>query len=515
MATFFLPERAENVFLYVWLEEWLAPMKLFILPILFLAFAQYLTVAHAKAPGLRVAIFSKGLDYVQNIGVSLLESELSSTAISDLSDKVKLDYGIGRITLHWTISKLHIDSLSIPISSLTPSQSTGLTFKALGISVTVKGHIHTRTKKSLIRASTDMTWSLSGVSVSVGVLVGRDHNGRPNIATTQCSASVSSVHHKFHGDSKWVYKTVDHIMDFDKKFSKQFQPLFCKGVQNAINKHGSHMLFIPLTVTVNKYIQVNYALTDEPTYSNHYIATDYSGEFQLISDPEDPPFSPPPLPSLGNGINEQMISIWISDYVANTAGLVYHKAGILNYNITPDAISKHSPLKLILSLFLPLLYKAYPNMGLMLNVKTTKPPHFEINSKTVSLLVASEVNVFIEPQTVFPHSVLTLALTGTLNYGELWIEHRGKKFYMCANATSIDFQFSVVSSNIIIRILSKVMTTLGVVTTLGEPILMEFINFHGRRGFQIPMPDGIELIKPKVTLGDGYLKIATDLKYNM
>ena len=89
-------------------------MKLFILPILFLAFAQYLTVAHAKAPGLRVAIFSKGLDYVQNLGVSLLESELSSTVIPDLSDEVKLDYKIGRITLHWTISKLHIDSLSIP-----------------------------------------------------------------------------------------------------------------------------------------------------------------------------------------------------------------------------------------------------------------------------------------------------------------------------------------------------------------------------------------------------------------
>ena len=495
-------------------------MKLFILPILFLAFAQYLTVAHAKAPGLRVAIFSKGLDYVQNLGVSLLESELSSTVIPDLSDKVKLDYKIGRITLHWTISKLHIDSLSIPVSSLTPSQSAGLTFKASGISVTVKGHIHTSNHDIIhVSASTDMTLSLSGVSVSVGVLVGKDHNGRPNIATTQCSASVSSIHHKFHGDSKWVYKTVDHIEDFDDMLSKHFQPSFCKGVQNAIEKHGSHMLsIIPLTVPVNKYIQVNYALTDEPFYSNYYIATDYSGEFQLISDPEDPPFSPPPLPSPGNGTDDQMISIWFTDYVANTAGLVYHEAGMLNRNITPDAVPKHSPLKLNTSSFeylLPELYKKYPNMGLILNVKTTKPPHFEINSKTVSLLVASEVNVFIEPQTVFPHSVLTLALTGTLNYGELWIEHRGKKFYMCGNATSIDFQFSVVSSNIIIRILSKVMTTLGVVTTLGEPLLMEFINFHGRRGFQIPMPDGIELIKPKVTLGEGYLKIATDLKYNM
>ena len=490
----------------------------FILSILFFVLAQYLTVAHAKAPGLRVAVFSKGLDYVQKLGVSLLENELNSTAIPDLSGSVRLHYKIGRITLHWTISRLQIASLSIPISSLTPSQSTGLTFKASGISVTVKGHIHTSNAHHDIihvSASTDMTLSLSGVSVSVGVLVGRDHNGRPNITTTQCSASVSNVHHKFHGGSKWVYKTVDHIEDFDDMLSKHFQPSFCKGVQNAIEKHGSHMLsIIPLTVPVNKYIQVNYALTDEPFYSNYYIATDYSGEFELISDPEDPPFSPPPLPSPGNGTDDQMISIWFTDYVANTAGLVYHEAGMLNRNITPDAVPKHSPLKLNTSSFeylLPELYKKYPNMGLILNVKTTKPPHFEINSKTVSLLVASEVTAFVESQTIFPRWALTLGLTGTLN-GELWMEHHDEKVYMCGNATSIDFQFSVISSgigNINITMLNKVMTTIF------EPILMEFINFHGRSGLQIPMAGGIELIKPKVTLGDGYMKIASDLKYNM
>lgn len=493
-------------------------MKLIVLLVLTLTLSLIaVTTAHSKDPGLRIAVSSKGLDYVQKTGISILEGLLSNTVLPDLTGKVKLNYKIGHITLHWTVSKLHIDTLSIPVSSLTPSQS-GLTFKASQISVTVKGHIHTSNSHHDIihvSASTDMTVSLYNASFDVGVLLTRDSRGHPVVSTTECSASVSSVHHKFHGGSKWVYKTVDHIEDFDHMLSKNFQPAFCKGVKNAINHHGNQMLQnIPLTVPINKLVEVNYALTDAPLYSDQYIAIDYSGEFQLISDPQDPPFSPPSLPPPSNEKDHEMMSIWFTDYIANTAGLVYHESGMLSYNITPDSIPQHSPLTLNTSSFrliLPALFKAYPNMGIILSIKTTKPPHFQIDSKAVSLLLASEVNVFVESSTVAPHLVATLGLTGSLK-GDLWIEHHHGKVVMCGNATSLDFEFSVISSTVgtlDVKGLNQVMTKLG------EPILMEFINMHGRSGLEIPMADGIELTKSKVMLGEGYLRVVTDIKYNV
>ena len=490
-------------------------MKLIILLVVTVTLCLTVT-ARSKDPGLRIAVSSKGLDYVQKSGISILEGLLSNTVLPDLNGKVRLNYKLGHVTLHWTISKLHIDTLSIPVSSLTPGQS-GLTFKASQINVVVKGHIHTSNSHHDIihvSASTDMTLSLNNVSVGVGVLLTSDNKGHPIVSTTECSASVSSVHHKFHGGSKWVYKTVDHIEDFDHMLSKNFQPAFCKGVKNGINNRGNEMLKnIPLTVPINKLVEVSYALTDSPLYSSQYIAIDYSSEFELISDPQDPPFSPPSLPPPSNEKDHEMMSIWFTDYVANTAGLVFHESGILSYNITPDSIPKHSKLSLNTSSFrliLPQLFKTYPNMGIILSIKTTKPPHFQIDSEAVSLSLASEVNVFVESSTVDPHLAIRLGLTGSLT-GDLWIEHRHGKLLMCGNATSLDFEFSVISSTVgtlDVKNLNQVMTKLG------EPILMDFINLHGRSGLEIPMADGIELTKSKVILGERYLKIVTDIKYN-
>ena len=61
------------------------------------------------------------------------------------------------------------------------------------------------------------------------------------------------------------------------------------------------------------------------------------GEFFSVSDPVEAPFSPSPLPPLST--TDKMMYFWLTDYVANTAGLVYQKAGYLTYKITPDIVS--------------------------------------------------------------------------------------------------------------------------------------------------------------------------------
>jgi len=38
--------------------------------------------------------------------------------------------------------------------------------------------------------------------------------------------------------------------------------------------------------------------------------------------------------------SSNMVYVWITDYVANTAGLAYQKAGKLQYKITPDMVSE-------------------------------------------------------------------------------------------------------------------------------------------------------------------------------
>lgn len=47
--------------------------------------------------------------------------------------------------------------------------------------------------------------------------------------------------------------------------------------------------------------------------------------------------SPPVLPAVSQ--TDKMIYVWLTDYVADTAGFVYQKGGELAYNVTPDMVS--------------------------------------------------------------------------------------------------------------------------------------------------------------------------------
>jgi len=52
-----------------------------------------------------------------------------------------------------------------------------------------------------------------------------------------------------------------------------------------------------------------------------------------------PPFKPAPLPSLERKYcMDKMICVWISEYVLNTAFIVYKRAGKLEYNYTTDMV---------------------------------------------------------------------------------------------------------------------------------------------------------------------------------
>ena len=61
------------------------------------------------------------------------------------------------------------------------------------------------------------------------------------------------------------------------------------------------------------------------------------GEFQSATAPKEAPFSPAPLPA--DSDSTKMVYVWVTDYILNTAGLVYQDAGILNETVTPSMVS--------------------------------------------------------------------------------------------------------------------------------------------------------------------------------
>ena len=64
----------------------------------------------------------------------------------------------------------------------------------------------------------------------------------------------------------------------------------------------------------------------------------FQGELQSVSDPEEYPFKPSPLPPVSDADTNKMVYAWMTDYVANSAAVVYQKAGLLSYTITDDMV---------------------------------------------------------------------------------------------------------------------------------------------------------------------------------
>ncbi len=57
------------------------------------------------------------------------------------------------------------------------------------------------------------------------------------------------------------------------------------------------------------------------------------------------PYTPSTLPPVKDGKN-RMMYIWLTEYLANTAGFVYQGAGVMQYNITPNMVRGCYPIGL-------------------------------------------------------------------------------------------------------------------------------------------------------------------------
>ena len=116
-------------------------------------------------------------------------------------------------------------------------------------------------------------------------------------------------------------------------------------------------LLILVIVKIDNNVEISYALLANPTFTANYVETQHKvlacncnippsslicfnskGEFLSIAKPVEAPISPVQLPAIT--ASDKMMYLWLTDYIANTAGIVYQNAGILQYTLTPDVVGK-------------------------------------------------------------------------------------------------------------------------------------------------------------------------------
>ncbi|XP_064385923.1 bactericidal permeability-increasing protein-like [Halichondria panicea] len=461
----------------------------------------------AVNPGFKTTITSKGLDYIRQVGIPILEQSLSSITIPDISGKAGTPIG----SISYSLSSIKLSGLTIPTSTLTSVPGKGILVQASSISMTANANWHYRENSwPHVSDSGSCDVSVSSVSLTMSVLVGADSKGHATLSTTGCSLSIEKLDIHFHGGASWLYNLFASSIAGGLKGSIQQQ--VCAAATEAINKQGNAALeSLPIVVKVDKTSEINFALLTTPTFSTTYVETDHKGEFFLIAKPVECPYTPAPLPPVTESGN--MMYVWLTEYLADSAGFVYQQAGILNYNVTADMVPKSLPLQLNTSSFrliVPALYNKYPNMAMMLGLVTVRPPNLTINSTSADFVLPGNVDVYVVNSTTKQNiPVFTLGIN-VLADVKVKVAPVGGKEIVSANLTFLKASINLVKSDIgqfsvfVLQTAANLLCTAFVIPT---------VNQYANAGIPIPIVDGISFVNPSISFGQGYVLVSTDINY--
>ncbi|XP_062511735.1 bactericidal permeability-increasing protein-like [Corticium candelabrum] len=225
-------------------------------------------------------------------------------------------------------------------------------------------------------------------------IIGGDSSGRPALKALDCTFDIGSIDIHFHGsDFDWLYNLfTSQVAGFIKS---SIRSKVCPLAVNAINEQGIKAL--------------------ESLPGDHMIQKVNFCMCQILETPFQPPPLPPPSPT------NFMLTLWLTNYIANTAGYVFWEAGTLQINVTPNMLPKDIPFPLNTSTFknmVPTLYARYSNKAMQLFINATSAPAITGTPKGLNLTATGDVVVsVILDKTVAPAFTVRVTIYARQTFG--------------------------------------------------------------------------------------------------
>ncbi|KAL2763720.1 bactericidal permeability-increasing protein precursor, partial [Daubentonia madagascariensis] len=353
----------------------------------------------ATNPGAMARISQKGLDYACQEGTAVLQKELEKIKIPDLSGKFKIKHlGKG----HYSFYSMAIREFQLPTSQIGLVPDVGLKLSISNANVKISGKWKAR--KSFIKTSGNFDLNVEGISISADMKLGSDPTlGKPTIACSSCANHINSVHVRVSGSKLgWLIRL------FHKKIESSIRNTIndkiCKVVTNSVSSQlQPYFQNLPVMTKIDAVAGIDYRLVAPPTATAEYLDGLLKGEFFSLAHHIPPPFAPPALEFPAN--HDRMVYLGLSEYFFNTAGLVYHEAGVLKLTLKDEMIPKESRFRLttrFFGTFLPQVAKMFPNMNMQLVISVPAPPHLSMKPSGLALTPYLEAEAFA----ILPNSSL-------------------------------------------------------------------------------------------------------------
>lgn len=460
-------------------------------------------LADGRNPGFKARITSRGLNYANKVAIEALSKNVRQLKIPDINGKAS--------GIKYSVWGMAITSFTPPASTIALNPNKGLTWKAANAQIALHGSF--RAKKWFVSVSGSFDISAKGLSFNLGINLGDDTQGRPKLTPFGCSCSLGSVSVKIHGDASWFLNLFKGKIASEIKSALQSK--LCTVIQNEITVDGNKKLQnLPMTVPLAKKFLLDYRLTAAPEFAATYMETFHKGEIYWLADPKtEAPVTPPPMKD--SSATQNMMYLWVSDYIFATIAYVAQKHNYLKYNLTakdlpPDSrgvlnTSCDGFIPKCVGKLIPAIGEKYPNSQVELHMNSTMVPNMTISSSGVSVKCRGQIKMFANT-------------------------HSGQMpFLVTLNANmSTSVSVSVVSETIHAKI-DQLSLTLGVGESKIGPIdhtALQFLvdsalklyiepklNALGEKGFPLPVTDEIKFINTQLSFALDTIIIGTDLSY--
>ncbi|XP_022448136.1 bactericidal permeability-increasing protein isoform X1 [Delphinapterus leucas] len=460
-------------------------------------------VTATTSPGVVARITQKGLDYACQQGVATLQKELEKVTIPTFSGSFKMKYlGKGKYSFY----SLVIREFKLPNSQIRPLPGQDLDLSIKDASIKISGKWKAR--KNFIKVSGNFDLSVEGISILAGLKLGYvPTSGHPTVTCSSCSSHINSVRVRISRSSLgWL------IQLFRKKIESSLRNSMnrkiCKVVTSTVSsKLQPYFQTLPVTTKIDNVAGIDYSLVAPPKATADNLDVLLKGEFFRLAHRGPPPFAPPAL-TLPNDHN-RMVYLGISEYLFNTAGLVYQEAGVLNFTLSDDTLPKESKFLLTTKSFgtlLPQVAKMFPDMKMQLLIWASSPPNIAVCPTGLHLTFALDTQAVavLPDSSLAPLFLLEMYVNVSVDIGTRSDRLVGE---LKLDKLLLELKHSDIGP-FPVELLQTIMNY--VVPT----VMIPKINKKLQKGFPLPLPASIQLFNLVLQPHQDFLLFGADVRYS-
>ncbi|KAK9405031.1 bactericidal permeability-increasing protein [Crotalus adamanteus] len=456
--------------------------------------------SEAVNPGFAGRITRKGLDYACQQGVATLQKDLLAITLPEFSGSYRVKV-IGNVD--YRFYSLNIRRFELPHSTIEPMPGQGVRASIRNALAEMTGCW--QLKKRWLKDQGSFELKVDGISISVGLQLGRDGAGRPTITILDCNTHISNVDIDISGKWEWLYNLFKSKVE--SAFKTAMESKICDIVRTSVNsKLESHLQSLPVTTRIDNTSSIDYSLVGPPIATSDCVDLDLKGEFFSNTQRTPAPFPPPPLSFPVDP--DRMVQFAISTYFFNTAGQVYYQAERLTSWIVDDMVPKEIKIRLNTACFepfIPQIKKLYPSMPMKLRVSPSSAPFLSISPESISLAPSVDIQAFA----ILPNSSLApLFLIEVTTSVSAKVDVNSTRIF--GDLKMGRMRFSLKHSDVGIFSVQLLETLINFVTA---SILIPQMNARLAEGFPLPLLDHLEISNPILQAHQDFLLFASDVRY--